>query len=71
MTEDPKAFDASFFSIMPKEASAMDPQQRWLLETSYHAFENGKFTYAVFTHAVQSWVRLCHSFQRSQLMTGK
>jgi acyl transferase domain-containing protein len=41
MKEDPAGFDAPFFTIMPKEACAMDPQQRWLLETSYHAFENG------------------------------
>lgn len=36
------AFDAPFFSITAKEAVAMDPQQRLILETSYHAFENGK-----------------------------
>ncbi|KAK3385761.1 polyketide synthase PksD [Podospora didyma] len=37
---DPAAFDAPFFSITAKEAAAMDPQQRWLLETSYRALEN-------------------------------
>jgi acyl transferase domain-containing protein len=41
--EHPSGFDAPFFSVMPKEACAMDPQQRWLMETSYHAFENGQF----------------------------
>ncbi|KAH9903662.1 polyketide synthase PksD [Xylariomycetidae sp. FL2044] len=40
LSEDPAAFDAPFFSIAPKEAEAMDPQQRWLLETSYRALEN-------------------------------
>ncbi|PVH93340.1 ketoacyl-synt-domain-containing protein [Periconia macrospinosa] len=33
-------FDAPFFSISSKEASAMDPQHRRMLETSYKAFEN-------------------------------
>ena len=39
--EDLGAFDAPFFSITAAEAECMDPQQRWLLETSYRAFENG------------------------------
>ncbi|CAI6243331.1 unnamed protein product [Periconia digitata] len=34
------AFDASFFSIGPAEAGSMDPQQRGMLESSYHALEN-------------------------------
>ncbi|KOS22233.1 Lovastatin nonaketide synthase [Escovopsis weberi] len=38
--EDPAVFDAPFFSITSKEAASMDPQQRWVLETAYHAFEN-------------------------------
>ncbi|KUJ07891.1 reducing type I polyketide synthase [Mollisia scopiformis] len=33
-------FDAGFFSMTPQEVGAMDPQQRGLLETTYHAFEN-------------------------------
>lgn len=36
------AFDAPFFSLTAKEAAAMDPIQRWTLETSYHAFEKGE-----------------------------
>ncbi|KAI0156750.1 polyketide synthase [Hypoxylon sp. FL1284] len=38
--EDLSAFDADFFSIAPAEAAAMDPMQRWLLETAYRALEN-------------------------------
>jgi acyl transferase domain-containing protein/acyl carrier protein len=33
-------FDASFFSISPREARAMDPQQRLLLEETWHAIED-------------------------------
>ncbi|PLB48691.1 hypothetical protein P170DRAFT_358230 [Aspergillus steynii IBT 23096] len=35
------AFDAPFFKIGPAEAAEIDPQSRILLETTYHALENG------------------------------
>ncbi|KAF2736977.1 hypothetical protein EJ04DRAFT_595149 [Polyplosphaeria fusca] len=34
------AFDSAFFAMSAQEVEAMDPQQRVLLETTYHAFEN-------------------------------
>ena len=37
---DPSRFDADFFRIAPIEAAGMDPQQRIMLELSWHAFED-------------------------------
>ena len=33
-------FDAGFFSLSPREATRMDPQQRWLLELARESFED-------------------------------
>lgn len=35
MNEDLSGFDAEFFGIKPLEAKAIDPQQRWLMESVY------------------------------------
>ncbi|EMD84807.1 hypothetical protein COCC4DRAFT_179820 [Bipolaris maydis ATCC 48331] len=44
LQQDFKAFDAPFFSITPKEAKAMDPTHRILLEAAYEGFENAGLT---------------------------
>ena len=38
--QDHRVFDASFFNITPKEAEAIDPQQKMLLEVVYEALES-------------------------------
>ncbi|KAK4183162.1 hypothetical protein QBC35DRAFT_125003 [Podospora australis] len=44
LTSDIHNLDAAFFSLAPDQVSSMDPQQRGLLETTYHAFENAGLT---------------------------
>nr|UBX54524.1 polyketide synthase [Aspergillus sp.] len=44
LEEDPRNFDRDFFSINPKEAEAMDPQQRMLLETVYEGVESAGYS---------------------------
>ncbi len=38
--KDAAGFDAAFFGITPREALAMDPQQRMIMEVSWEAFEH-------------------------------
>jgi acyl transferase domain-containing protein len=40
---DYESFDATFFSLSKRQASLMDPQQRMLLELSWHAIENAGY----------------------------
>ena len=40
LERDIREFDAAFFNIPPAEAGPLDPCQRGVLETTYHALEN-------------------------------
>lgn len=40
LSEDVSRFDAPFFRVSPAEAEVIDPQQRLILEATYHALEN-------------------------------
>lgn len=42
LDQDISHFDAPFFSVTAKEAAAMDPMKRMLLEVCYESIENGK-----------------------------
>ncbi|KAK0710384.1 hypothetical protein B0T21DRAFT_340648 [Apiosordaria backusii] len=44
LDQDHRVFDASFFSITPREAEAIDPQQRLLLEVVYEALESAGYS---------------------------
>jgi len=42
-TPKPDHFDAKFFGILPREAEAMDPMQRLMLQTSWNALEDAGY----------------------------
>ncbi|MGW0885251.1 SDR family NAD(P)-dependent oxidoreductase [Streptomyces sp. NPDC002671] len=44
--DDISGFDAGFFGILPREAAAMDPHQRLMLELGWEAFEHARLTAA-------------------------
>ncbi|KAI0131506.1 ketoacyl-synt-domain-containing protein [Daldinia grandis] len=44
LDQDHRAFDAGMFHITPKEAEAVDPQQRLVLEVVYEALESAGYT---------------------------
>ncbi|KAL0934588.1 hybrid nrps pks [Colletotrichum truncatum] len=44
LEQDHRVWDAGFFNITPKEAEAIDPQQRIILEVVYEAMESAGYT---------------------------
>ncbi|MDC0707423.1 amino acid adenylation domain-containing protein [Stigmatella sp. ncwal1] len=54
-------FDPLFFSISPKEAEWMDPQERLFLQTAWHAIENAGYTRARIGRGVGVYVGVMNS----------
>jgi amino acid adenylation domain-containing protein len=48
LMSDIDAFDAKFFSVRPREAQIMDPQQRIFIETCWHALEDAAYDVSEF-----------------------
>ena len=47
-------FDAAMFGVPPKQAHAMDPQLRMLLEVVYEAIADAGVYYAIYSHPTNS-----------------
>jgi len=70
MKEDPRSFDAPFFSMSYAEASVLDPQQRGLLEGAYRTFENAGIPMETLSRSPTSVY--CASFSRDgETITGR
>ncbi len=69
---DIKEFDARFFNISPKEANALDPQQRMLLELTWEAFENGNMDIEKYNGSNTGvYIGMCtNEYNLSQLYSG-
>ncbi|MFF9778180.1 amino acid adenylation domain-containing protein [Streptomyces sp. NPDC013978] len=63
-------FDADFFEVTPRQAASMDPQQRALLELSWHALEHaGLAPDTLAGTAVGVYAAACSYDYREQLVT--
>lgn len=65
-------FDARFFNISPKEAAALDPQQRMLLELTWEAFENANMDIEKYNGSNTGvYLGICNNeYHLSQLYSG-
>ncbi len=66
-------FDARFFNISPKEAAALDPQQRMLLELTWEAFENANMDITKYSGSNTGvYVGICNNeYTLAQLYSGE
>ncbi|KAF7553514.1 hypothetical protein G7Z17_g3559 [Cylindrodendrum hubeiense] len=69
LDEDISAFDASFFSISPAEASGMDPQQRMMMESAYEAIENAGIPMETLSGSNTSCYVGCFSRDYNEMLT--
>ncbi|KAH7127804.1 putative polyketide synthase [Dactylonectria estremocensis] len=69
LDEDISAFDASFFSISPAEASGMDPQQRMMMESAYEAIENAGIPMEALSGSNTSCYVGCFSRDYNEMLT--
>jgi acyl transferase domain-containing protein len=65
--EDIEAFDASFFSLSPREAESMDPQQRLFLECAWHALEDAGYDPGAYNRLIGVFAGCAMSTYLSQL----
>ncbi|KAH6888171.1 putative polyketide synthase, partial [Thelonectria olida] len=69
LDEDISAFDNSFFSISPAEASGMDPQQRMMMESAYEAIENAGIPMEMLSGSETSCYVGCFSRDYNEMLT--
>ncbi|SES73464.1 type I polyketide synthase [[Clostridium] polysaccharolyticum] len=72
LNQDIREFDARFFNISPKEANALDPQQRILLEVTWEAFENANMNIEEYNGSNTGvYVGICNNeYYMSQTQSG-
>lgn len=54
-------FDAAFFGLTPREASAMDPQHRLFLEAAWEALEHAGYDSASFSGLIGVWAGMSNA----------
>lgn len=73
LQHDINEFDARFFNMSPKEANALDPQQRLFLELTWEAFENANLNIEKYNGSNTGvYLGICNNeWYMSQLYSGE